>query len=523
MGRDLSTSGWSKRKDRSRKPHDSLTSRAFARAPGGAAWSVMKVKMILPALTEAMSPYFRPDQVLALPAARPRDAGRVPAPTTTPVDLQDEHVERLRLGRRARPGRDPGLHHVGARAPTASPTTTARRGRLRGASAACTSRRCRRRPRRTPTPSSSGPARTPGRPSSRTSGPAGRSRVYRSVVRTLDGLPPIRRDLIQRQLYLVPNSIVVSRGCPHVCDFCYKEAFFEGGRGFYTQRVDDALAEIERLPGPAPLLPRRPPVRRRALRVGAVRRHARHGPAVAGRGHRQLGPAARPAREGGGLRAAQPVRRLRDAEPATRCAPSTRSRTSTATTTRPSAGCTTSGVMVNGSFVFGMDEDEPAVFDRTVDWAIAQGHRDRDLPHPDAVPGHRALRADGGAGAAAPPRLGPLRHAPRRVPDARHVARRSSRPATGAPTATSTGGARSFAAPRPSTRWPAASRHVAYAAGWKKFEPLWDLVIRARRVARMRPVLESVLSCFGLRGSASAGSRTAGSTGVLRPQAPLAS
>src|SRR5207249_7666637 len=27
------------------------------------------------------------------------------------------------------------------------------------------------------------------------------------------------------------------------------EAFFQGGRGFYTQKMDDALAEIERLPG----------------------------------------------------------------------------------------------------------------------------------------------------------------------------------------------------------------------------------------------------------------------------------
>ena len=59
----------------------------------------------------------------------------------------------------------------------------------------------------------------------------------------------MRRDLIRRELYLVPNSIVVSRGCPHVCDFCYKEAFFEGGRSFYTQPVDEALAEIERLAG----------------------------------------------------------------------------------------------------------------------------------------------------------------------------------------------------------------------------------------------------------------------------------
>jgi hypothetical protein len=62
-------------------------------------------------------------------------------------------------------------------------------------------------------------------------------------------LPPIRRDLIKRRLYLVPNSIVVSRGCPHVCDFCYKDAFFSGGQSFYTQSVDAALAEIERLPG----------------------------------------------------------------------------------------------------------------------------------------------------------------------------------------------------------------------------------------------------------------------------------
>ena len=74
-------------------------------------------------------------------------------------------------------------------------------------------------------------------------------RLYRSAIRTLDRIPPIRRDLIKRHLYLVPNSIVVSRGCPHVCDFCYKEAFFEGGRSFYTQTVDAALAEIECLPG----------------------------------------------------------------------------------------------------------------------------------------------------------------------------------------------------------------------------------------------------------------------------------
>jgi rhodanese-related sulfurtransferase len=46
---------------------------------------------------------------------------------------------------------------------------------------------------------------------------------YRSTVRSLIGMPAPRRDLLKRELYLVPNSIVVSRGCPHNCDFCYKK------------------------------------------------------------------------------------------------------------------------------------------------------------------------------------------------------------------------------------------------------------------------------------------------------------
>jgi hypothetical protein len=44
-------------------------------------------------------------------------------------------------------------------------------------------------------------------------------------------------------------------------------------------------------------------------------------------------------------------------------------------------------------------------------------------------------------------------------------------------------------------------RHLGYAAGWKKFEPLWHLVIRARRVGMMLPFLEAILSEFGKRES----------------------
>jgi hypothetical protein len=42
-------------------------------------------------------------------------------------------------------------------------------------------------------------------------------------------------------------------------------------------------------------------------------------------------------------------------------------------------------------------------------------------------------------------------------------------------------------------------RHFAYAAGWKKFEPLWDFIIRSKQAGSMLPVLETILSEFGRR------------------------
>ena len=53
-------------------------------------------------------------------------------------------------------------------------------------------------------------------------------------------------------------------------------------------------------------------------------------------------------------------------------------------------------------------------------------------------------------------------------------------------------------------------KHFAYATGWKKFEPLWDLVIRARQLRTMTPLLEGVLSHV---------SRTAASTREISPAA----
>jgi hypothetical protein len=38
------------------------------------------------------------------------------------------------------------------------------------------------------------------------------------------------------------------------------------------------------------------------------------------------------------------------------------------------------------------------------------------------------------------------------------------------------------------------AKHFFYASGWKKFEPLWDLMIRARQLTKVTPLLEGVLS-----------------------------
>jgi hypothetical protein len=42
-------------------------------------------------------------------------------------------------------------------------------------------------------------------------------------------------------------------------------------------------------------------------------------------------------------------------------------------------------------------------------------------------------------------------------------------------------------------------RHLAYAGGWRKLEPAWDLLIRSRRVVRALPVLERTPAASGGR------------------------
>jgi len=53
--------------------------------------------------------------------------------------------------------------------------------------------------------------------------------------------PLPRRGLMNPRAYLIRNTMVTSRGCPHSCDFCYKSSFW--GPKYYEGRP---IAEIER-------------------------------------------------------------------------------------------------------------------------------------------------------------------------------------------------------------------------------------------------------------------------------------
>ena len=323
---------------------------------------------------------------------------------------------------------------------------------------------------------------------------AGRpERIYSSMSgRTLERVPPIRRDLIRRGSYLVPNSIVVTRGCPQHCDFCYKDAFFQGGRGFYTQRVDDALAEIERLPG-----------RHLYFLDDHLLGDKRFGEALfeAMKGMRRVfqgaatvdsilrGDLIERAAEAGlrsifvGFETLAPdnLRRSNKRQNLGRDYKAVADRLHSL------------GIMINGSFVFGMDDDGEDVFRRTVDWAVEQGittatfHIQTPYPgtrlHTRMVQEGRMLTRDWN------------------LYDTRHVV---YQPTKLRPETLKFGYDWAY---KEFYRWGSITRaslhhgtvkhqakHFFYASGWKKLEPVWDLLIRSRQLTRVTPLLEGVLS-----------------------------
>src|SRR5712692_1942658 len=331
--------------------------------------SIKRVKLILPALTEATSPFWRPIKYSLFPPLGLATLAAYLDPDVE-ISLQDEHVERLDLNDQ------PDLVIIQVYITNAYRAyQIADHYRARGSYVALGGLHVTSLPDEAAQHADTifiGPGEHTFPKFLRDLGAGTPQRRYGSSVRTLEALPPIRRNLIQRHRYLVPNSIVVSRGCPHHCTFCYKDGFFSGGRSFFFQFVDDALAEIARLPG---------------RHLYFLDDHLLGDPRFAGdlfsgmTGMNRLfqGAATVDSILRGDLieRAAEAGLRslfvgFETLTPGNLVSSNRRQnlgRDYSAVTARLHS----LGIMINGSFVFGMDDDEGDVFQRTVDWAIANG------------------------------------------------------------------------------------------------------------------------------------------------------
>jgi radical SAM superfamily enzyme YgiQ (UPF0313 family) len=477
----------------------------------------MRVKLILPALTEATSPFWRPIKYSLFPPLGLATLAAYLGPDDE-ATLVDEHVEPLCLDD------EPDLVIIQVY------ITNAYRAyriadwyRARGAFVALGGLHVTALPDEAATHADAifvGPGEQTFPAFLRDLRERRPARVYRSMAgRTLERLPPLRRDLIVRRRYLVPNSLVVTRGCPHHCDFCYKDSFFAGGRSFYTQRVDDGLGEIERLPG-------------RHLyflddHLFGGRRFARD--LLAGmRGMNRL------------FQCASTVEAILRSDIIERAAEvglrslfvgfETLSGGNLSRSNKPqNLGVDYKavtdrlhglGIMINGSFVFGMDDDGADVFRRTVDWAIEHGLTTATFHIQTPYPGtalHARMEAEGR-----------ITTRDWDLYDSRHVV---YRPARLAPEELKDGYDWAY---REFYRWSAISRaalthrsmkhqakHFFYAAGWKKFEPAWNMVIRARQLGRMTPLLEGVLSRVTAESHGSAGGQSGTRTASRREGVPV--
>jgi radical SAM superfamily enzyme YgiQ (UPF0313 family) len=151
------------------------------------------------------------------------------------------------------------------------------------------------------------------------------------------------------------------------------------------------------------------------------------------------------------------------------------------------------GVMVNASFVFGMDEDDESVFERTVNWAVEQGIETATFhvltPYPD-TPLFRRMQQQ--------QRLTSLNWD---LYDTRHAV---FQPARMSAEALEAGYWRAY---KDFYSWsnilrsavqqtnPLSSlRHFAYKTAWKKLEPFWDWIISLKRVSSFTQLLEFILS-----------------------------
>ena len=455
----------------------------------------MKIKMILPALTEAKSPYWRPIKYSLFPPLGLATLAAYCSPDDD-IDLQDEHVEEINIHD------EPDLVIIQVYITNAFRAyALADHYRAKGAYVCLGGLHVTSLPDEAMQHADSifiGPGE-PTFPKFLQDFKNGKAlKQYVSFERTIDDIPPIRRDLIKRNMYLVPNSIVVSRGCPHHCDFCYKDAFFEGGRSFYTQKVDAALAEIDRLPG-------------RHLYflddhlLGNQKFSSALFSGMRGMNRVFQGASTVDAILRGDLVEEAAAAGLRsifigfETLNESNLQQSNKKQNLGKNYTEAINRLHSLGVMINGSFVFGLDEDDPDVFKRTVDWAVKSGLTTCTFHILTPYPGTRLFQTM--------EKEGRILHRNWDQYDTRQVVYKT----TGLTAQQLKEGYdwsyRSFyswsnilKASIQHEEYKHMIKHFAYAGGWKKFEPLWNFMIKTKGLNKMLPLLEAILSKVSRRG-----------------------
>jgi radical SAM superfamily enzyme YgiQ (UPF0313 family) len=449
----------------------------------------MKIKMILPALTEAKSPFWRPIKYSLFPPLGLATLAAYCSPDDS-IELQDEHVEELDLED------EPDLVIIQVYITNAFRAyDIADHYLLRGVYVCLGGLHVSSLPEEAIKHADSifiGPGEDTFPEFLQDFRNKCPKKVYRNKTRDIASIPPIRRDLIKRNRYLVPNSIVVSRGCPHHCDFCYKDAFFEGGRSFYTQQVDAALAEIDRLAG-----------RHLYFLDDHLLGHQRFASGLfegmKGMNRVFQGASTIDAILRGDLIEAAAEAGMRsvfvgfETLNANNLVQSNKRQNIGRDYEEAIKRLHSLGIMINGSFVFGLDDDDPDVFRRTVDWAVKNSLTTCTFHILTPYPGTR-LFANMEA-------QGRILHREWDQYDTRQVVYKTVGLTAEQLKSGYDYAYRSFyswsniaRASLGHDRLKHAIKHFAYAGGWKKFEPVWNFMIKTKGLNKMLPLLEAILS-----------------------------
>lgn len=449
----------------------------------------MKVKMILPALAEAESPFWRPIKYSLFPPLGLATLAAYLSPDDE-IDLQDQHVEELNLEDK------PDLVLIQVYITNAYRAyKIADHYKKQGAYVLLGGLHVTSLPEEAAIHADTiflgvGEETFPqflrdfknGHP----------KKVYSSSVRTLEKIPPIRRDLIKRNRYLVPNSIVVTRGCPHHCDFCYKDAFFEGGKSFYTQIVDEALAEIDRLPG-------------RHLYflddhlLGNTKFANELFEGMKGMNRVFQGAATIDSILRGDLIEKAATAGLRslfvgfETFSPENLKQSNKKQNLEKDYVKAVNRLHSLGIMINGSFVFGLDEDDQDVFKRTVEWGVNNAITTSTYHILTPYPSTRLFKDM--------EEQGRILTRNWDLYDTRNVVYQTKKL-----TAEELKNGYDWAY-KEFYSWSNIFKssfnhdshkhklkHFFYTGGWKKFEPVWNFLIKTKNLNEMLPVLESILS-----------------------------